>query len=208
MMVFDSHFAPIVGQQVTLTDDNEAEASPRITLLRTRALQDECQLIARDADNEGYLFDGSVYIRDHLAGLPCLDMAAQRGGPTLLIWCQLQWLLIRQYMLDADAIIVMSGDYVVTKSGKMTYGLGRFFSSYNNANLSMFMVNVSQALMRPMRAQWPAFSVNDLKAWFRGRQYVIETLQLLPVMPDAMFIEQVVSQMAEPGRVNHAVNPA
>jgi hypothetical protein len=29
--------------------------------------------------------------------------------------------------------------------------------------------------MRPMRAQWPAFSVNDLKAWFRGRKYVIET---------------------------------
>jgi hypothetical protein len=39
----------------------------------------------------------------------------------------------------------------------------------------MFMVNVSQALIRPMRDQWPAFSVNDLKAWFRGRKYVVET---------------------------------
>ncbi len=67
---------------------------------------------------------------------------------------------------------------------------------------------VSQALMRPMRAQWPAFSVNDLKAWFRGRKYVVETLKLLPAMPDALFIDQVVSQMAELGRVNHAVNPA
>src|SRR3954449_11554189 len=77
---------------------------------------------------------------------------------------------------------------------------------YKSANLAMFMVNVSQALMRPMRAQWPACSVNDLKAWFRGRKYVVETLQLLPAMPDALFIEQVVSQMAELGRVNHAVN--
>jgi hypothetical protein len=34
---------------------------------------------------------------------------------------------------------------------------------YNSANLAMFMVNVSQALMRPMRAQWPELSVNDLK---------------------------------------------
>ena len=69
------------------------------------------------------------------------------------------------------------------------------------------MVNVSQALMRPMRAQWPAFSVNDLKAWFRGRKYVIETLKLLPAMPDAICIEQVVCQIAELGRVNPAVNP-
>ena len=79
---------------------------------------------------------------------------------------------------------------------------------YNSANLAMFMVNVSQALMRPLRAQWPAFSVNDLKAWFRGRKYVVETLKLLPELPDAIFIDQVVSQSAELGRVNPAVNPA
>src|SRR5437764_1097722 len=72
----------------------------------------------------------------------------------------------------------------------------------------MCMVNVSQALIRPMRAQWPAFSVNDLKAWFRGRKYVVETLKLLPEMPDSLFIDQVVSQMAELGRINHAVNPS
>ena len=75
---------------------------------------------------------------------------------------------------------------------------------YNSANLAMFMVNVSQALMRPMRTRWPAFSVNDLKAWFRGRKYVVETLKLLPEMPDALFIDQMVSQMAALGRVNPA----
>ena len=76
----------------------------------------------------------------------------------------------------------------------------------NSANLAMFMVNVSHALIGAMRVQWPAFSVNDLKAWFRGQKYVVETLKLLPVMPDSVFIDQVVSQMAELGRVNHAVN--
>ena len=77
---------------------------------------------------------------------------------------------------------------------------------YNSANLAMFMINVSHALIGPMRAQWPAFSVNDLKAWFRGQKYVVEMLKLLPAMPDSVFIDQVVSQMAELGRVNHAVN--
>ena len=99
------------------------------------------------------------------------------------------------------------------RDAKQYWGLEDFMSVnekpvYNSANLAMFMVNVSQALIRPMRAQWPAFSVNDLKAWFRGRKYVVETLKLLPEMPDSLFIDQVVSQMAELGRVNHAVNPS
>ena len=63
---------------------------------------------------------------------------------------------------------------------------------YNGANLAMFMVNVSHALMHPMRAQWPAFSVNDLKAWFRGQKYVVETLKLLPEPPDPIFINEPV----------------
>jgi hypothetical protein len=77
---------------------------------------------------------------------------------------------------------------------------------YNGANRAMFMVNVSHALRRPMRAQWSAFSVNDLKAWFRGQQYVVETLKLLPEPPDPFFIDHVVSKIAELGRVNHTVN--
>jgi putative transposase len=79
---------------------------------------------------------------------------------------------------------------------------------YNSANLAMFMVNLSQALIRPMRDQRPAFSVNDLKAWFRGRKDVVETLKLLPEPPDSIFIDQVVAHMAELGRINHAVNPS
>jgi hypothetical protein len=99
------------------------------------------------------------------------------------------------------------------RDAKQYWGLEDFMSVketpvYNSANLAMFMVNVSQVLMRPMRAQWLAFSVNDLKAWFRGRKYVVETLKLLPEMPDALCIDQVVSQMAALGRVNHAVNPS
>ena len=48
---------------------------------------------------------------------------------------------------------------------------------YNSANLALLMVNVSQCLMRPMRVQWPELSVNDLKTWFRSRQYMVETLK-------------------------------
>ena len=76
----------------------------------------------------------------------------------------------------------------------------------NSANLAMFMVNLSHALIRPMREEWPAFSVNDLKAWFRGRKYATELLKLLPESPGSIFMDQVVAQMAELGRVNHATS--
>jgi hypothetical protein len=78
----------------------------------------------------------------------------------------------------------------------------------HSANLAMFMGNVSQALLRPPRAQWPAGSVNDLTAWLRGQQYVVETFPLLPEPPDSLLLDQVVAHMAALGRMNHAVNPA
>jgi putative transposase len=99
------------------------------------------------------------------------------------------------------------------RDAKQYWGLEDFMSVkersvYTSANLAMFMVNMSHALIRPMREEWLAFSVNDLKAWFRGRKYAAEMLKLLPESPDAIFIDQVVAQMAELGRVNHAVNPS
>ena len=79
---------------------------------------------------------------------------------------------------------------------------------YNSAKLAMVMVNVSQALIRPMRAQWPELSVNDLKTWFRSWKYVVETLKCLPEMPESIFIDQAIAKVAQLGRINHAVNPA
>jgi len=46
MLAFDSNLAPIVGQQVTL-HNNAAAVAPRIALLRVRADQGECDLVAK-----------------------------------------------------------------------------------------------------------------------------------------------------------------
>ena len=97
------------------------------------------------------------------------------------------------------------------RDAKQYWGLEDFMTVnqtpvYNSANLAMFMVNLSHALIRPIRTQWPECSVNDLKAWFRGRKYVVETLKLLPEMPEPIFIDQAIAQVAALGRVNHAIN--
>ncbi len=73
---------------------------------------------------------------------------------------------------------------------------------YNSANLAMFMVTLSQVLIRPLRERCPAFSVNDLKALFRGRKYVLETLKCLPQMPEPIIIDQIITQIAQLGRIN------
>jgi putative transposase len=77
---------------------------------------------------------------------------------------------------------------------------------YNSAHLALLMVNLSQALIRPLQAQCPAFSVNDLKAWYRGRKYALEALKWLPEMPDPIFIDQAIARMTELGRINHAMS--
>ena len=54
----------------------------------------------------------------------------QRFFTTSINWATLQWVLIRPHLLEPDDVIVLGGeDVVVTKAGKHTYGLDRFFSS-------------------------------------------------------------------------------
>jgi len=48
----------------------------------------------------------------------------------------------------------------------------------NAANLSMFMVNLSAALLQKKLGKFGQ-SINDLKSWFRASKYVQRTLKLL-----------------------------
>ena len=48
----------------------------------------------------------------------------QRFFNTSLSWCPLQWLLIRHHLLDADDVVVMSGDHVVVTGAHFSAGEG------------------------------------------------------------------------------------
>lgn len=77
----------------------------------------------------------------------------------------------------------------------------------NAANLSLFMVNVSQLLMCDFRQSDPDFSVLDLKAFYRGRKYATEMIKMLPQKPDAIFIAQLFRQIAALGSIHTANLP-
>jgi putative transposase len=77
----------------------------------------------------------------------------------------------------------------------------------NAANLSLFMVNLTALLLRDFRRLNPLFGVLDLKAHFRGRKYVSETIKLLPEKPDPILLAQVFDTVARLGSI-HSVEPA
>jgi putative transposase len=72
----------------------------------------------------------------------------------------------------------------------------------NAANLAFFMCNLAEALMQQPRQLNPKFSVNDLKAHFRGLKYVTATLKLLPQMPDPISFQQIAANIALIGSIN------
>jgi hypothetical protein len=93
------------------------------------------------------------------------------------------------------------------RDAKQFWGLEDFMNVnqlpvYNAANLAMFMVNVSKALIRHFQPNCPAFRVNDLKAHFRGHKYVTETLKLLPQLPEPIFIDRIFVYIAQIGSIN------
>lgn len=77
----------------------------------------------------------------------------------------------------------------------------------NAANLSLFMVDVSQVLMCRYRQNDPDFSILDLKAHYRGYRYVSETIKMLPQMPDSYLVSQLFCKVAALGRIHPVKAP-
>jgi len=75
----------------------------------------------------------------------------------------------------------------------------------NAINLSLFMVNLSQVLLRQFRQTHPDGSILDLKAYFRAAKYFEETIKMLPQKPEPILLEQIFGQVATLGCI-HAVN--
>ena len=78
----------------------------------------------------------------------------------------------------------------------------------NAANLSLFMVNFSHALLRPFREHNPDYSVLDLKSLYRGYKYASETIKMLPQKPDAILLSDIFQQIARLGAIHTVFQPS
>ena len=81
----------------------------------------------------------------------------QRWFHSSMNWGQVHWLLVREHLLEEETEWLLAGDeVVVTKSGKKTHGLDRFFSSiYGKAVpglcfFSLSLISVKQRSSYPL----------------------------------------------------------
>lgn len=77
----------------------------------------------------------------------------------------------------------------------------------NAVSLSLFMVNLSYCLLRQMRRQEPDAGILDLKAFYRGRRYALETLNLLPESPSSFLSDHIVHIVATLGSIHRRSAP-
>jgi len=94
------------------------------------------------------------------------------------------------------------------RDAKQYWGLEDFMNvketAVNNAaNLSLFMVNVATLLLRDFRAENSNVNVLDLKAHFRGRKYVTETIKWLPQKPKPILMARIFEKVSLLGRVHN-----
>ena len=73
----------------------------------------------------------------------------------------------------------------------------------NALNLSLFMVNLSQALLREFRQTNPESGILDMKAYFRAAIYLEETIKMLPKKPEPILLNQIFSHLASLGCIHH-----
>jgi hypothetical protein len=66
----------------------------------------------------------------------------------------------------------------------------------NALNLSLFMTNLSQVLLREFRHTNPESGILDLKAYYRAAKYFEETIKMLPQKPEPILFEQIFGRLA------------
>lgn len=72
----------------------------------------------------------------------------------------------------------------------------------NAANLSFFMVNMSHHLLAKFRQDNPDSGIIDLKAHYRGFQYIHEMLKMLPEKPEPILLAQIFAKLTSLGRIH------
>ncbi len=82
----------------------------------------------------------------------------QRFFMTPITWDALNWVIIKASLSKKPTVILAAGDATtVTKSGKKTYGIGRFFSSIYSCAVPAISFQTLSLIDVSQRKSWPMF---------------------------------------------------
>ena len=120
MFAFDSNFAPVVGQQISLTKATASTAGPRIDLLEARAAAGECELVAKGGSglgfSNGYLYDPATgRFRPDTSFLPSISDSTLRALVSAHIYSAVTYTCVPngsggRIALDRDGDTFADGD--------------------------------------------------------------------------------------------------
>ena len=98
----------------------------------------------------------------------------------------------------------------IFRDAKQHFGLEDFMSVKeqsvtNSIGLAFFMASLAQALLKPMRKEFPDAGILDLKSYARGMRYVSEVMKYLQENPEAITSEGLSSKVARLGFIHNAL---
>jgi DNA-binding beta-propeller fold protein YncE len=108
LLAYETNLRPVVGQQVTVTEANQAAAAPRIALLISRADAGDCDLIAKSG-GRGYLYVGRGIFKQDRAAAPAVTQAALLSTRAVTFTCAPLGSGVR-LGIDRDQDGVLDGD--------------------------------------------------------------------------------------------------
>jgi putative transposase len=99
------------------------------------------------------------------------------------------------------------------RDAKQYFGLEDFMgvkqvSIKNAVGLSFFMVNLSRYLLDAMHASYPAAGIQDLKSYYRARNYVSAVLKYLPQKAGSISYSDLIEQVCRPALIHPKQNRA
>jgi len=116
VFAFDSNFAPVVGQQITLSAKNASAIEPRLALLLQRAELKECDLVAKEhkANHEyGYLYKGEGLFKTDSSKRPVIteqDLRGRANKGSYITYTCVPPMSGERIALDRDEDGVLNGD--------------------------------------------------------------------------------------------------
>ena len=125
VFAFDTNFAPIVGQQVTLSKKNHSVVEPRLSLMLQRAEQSECDLVAKQHKKNreyGYLYIGNGQFKSDSTKRGVIseqDLRAKASKGSHITYTCVPPLSGERIALDRDEDGILNGDEY--KSGKKSH---------------------------------------------------------------------------------------
>ena len=88
-------------------------------------------------------------------GKGCSYRTIQRFFQSIICWDKLNWLIVNRQLKNAKDIVIVGDATVVTKAGKFTYGIGKFFSSIQSKVVKGLGFQAMSVIDVVSKKSWP-----------------------------------------------------